>query len=64
MTIRRTPTWSLARECWTYRASFRRLREASFKGMISIEYEASADEPTADVKACIEVFKQSVKKLA
>jgi inosose dehydratase len=40
------------------------LRDVRFKGMISIEYEASADEPTADVKACIEVFKQSVKKLA
>jgi inosose dehydratase len=40
------------------------LRDVRFKGMISIEYEASADEPTEDVKACIEVFKQSVKKLA
>jgi hypothetical protein len=39
------------------------LRDLHFKGMISIEYEANADEPTADVKACIEVFKQSVKKL-
>jgi sugar phosphate isomerase/epimerase len=40
------------------------LRDVHFNGMISIEYEANADEPTADVKACIEVFKQSVKKLA
>jgi inosose dehydratase len=42
----------------------RALRDVRFKGMISIEYEASADEPTADVKACIDVFKESVKKLA
>ena len=42
----------------------RALRDVRFKGLISIEYEASADEPTADVQACIEVFKQSVKKLA
>jgi inosose dehydratase len=42
----------------------RALRDVRFKGMISVEYEANADEPTADVKACIEVFKESVKKLA
>jgi sugar phosphate isomerase/epimerase len=39
------------------------LREVKFKGSISIEYEANENEPTADVKACIEVFKDSVKKL-
>jgi inosose dehydratase len=42
----------------------RALRDVRFNGMISIEYEASADEPTADVKACIEEFKQAVKMLA
>ena len=41
----------------------RALRDVHFGGMISIEYEANADEPTEDVKECIEVFKQSVKKL-
>jgi hypothetical protein len=40
------------------------LREVQFQGMISIEYEASADEPTEDVRACIQVFKDSVKKLS
>ena len=45
-------------------AVLRALRDVRFKGMISIEYEAKSEEPTADVKACIEVFKQSVKKLA
>ena len=42
----------------------RALRDVHFKGMISVEYEASAEEPTADVKACIDVFKESVKKPA
>jgi sugar phosphate isomerase/epimerase len=40
------------------------LREVKFKGMISIEYEAKEDNPSPDVKACIEVFKESVKKIA
>ena len=45
-------------------AVLRACRDVRFEGMVSIEYEAKAEEPTADVKACIEVFKQSVKKLA
>ena len=40
------------------------LREVKFKGMISIEYEANADEPTEDVKACVAVFKEAAKKKA
>ena len=40
------------------------LKEAKFQGSISIEYEHNPAEPTADVKACIEVVKESVKKLA
>lgn len=39
------------------------LREVKFKGSISIEYEANENEPTADVKACIDIIKESVKKL-
>ncbi len=39
------------------------LRDVQFSGMVSIEYEANADEPTEDVRACIQVFKDSVKKL-
>jgi inosose dehydratase len=38
------------------------LREVKFDGMISIEYEANAREPTEDVKACVEVFKEAVAK--
>lgn len=40
------------------------LREVKFKGTLSIEYEANPQEPTEDVKACVDVFKESVKKLA
>jgi sugar phosphate isomerase/epimerase len=40
------------------------LRDVKFKGLISIEYEAKPEEPSADVKACVQVFKDSVKKKA
>jgi sugar phosphate isomerase/epimerase len=39
------------------------LKDLNFKGYISIEYEAHADNPSPDMKACVEVFKESVKKL-
>jgi sugar phosphate isomerase/epimerase len=39
------------------------LRDVHFKGYISIEYEAHADDPSPDVKECVAVFKESVKKL-
>jgi sugar phosphate isomerase/epimerase len=45
-------------------ALLKALREVKFKGHLSIEYEAKPEEPTDDVAACIEVFKESVKKLA
>jgi sugar phosphate isomerase/epimerase len=35
------------------------LREVGFKYMISIEYEANPNEPTEDVRACVEVFKKA-----
>ncbi len=35
------------------------LREVGFKYLISIEYEASPEEPTADVRACIAAFKKA-----
>ena len=40
------------------------LREVKFKGLISIEYEANPKDPTADVQACVQVVKDSVKKLS
>jgi sugar phosphate isomerase/epimerase len=45
-------------------AVLKALREVKFKGMISIEYEANPQDPSGDVKACLEVFRESVKKLA
>jgi sugar phosphate isomerase/epimerase len=38
------------------------LKEVKFKGHLSIEYEASENDPSPDVKACVEVFKEAVKK--
>ncbi len=45
-------------------AILKALRAVKFAGHISIEYEANAKEPSPDMKACVEVFKDSVKKLA
>ncbi|MBY0586390.1 sugar phosphate isomerase/epimerase [bacterium] len=35
------------------------LREVKFTGMISVEYEAKPEEPTADVKECLQVVKKA-----
>ena len=55
--------WSSARACSTCPASSRRCARSSSSGMISIEYEANPKDPTADVTACVQVVKDSVKKL-
>lgn len=39
------------------------LKGVKFGGYISIEYEANADEPTADVKKCVAYLKDAVKKV-
>jgi sugar phosphate isomerase/epimerase len=39
------------------------LREVKFKHLISIEYEANAQEPTEDVKQCVAVFKAAARKI-
>jgi inosose dehydratase len=39
------------------------LKEVKFQGGLSIEYESKVEEPSPDVKACIEVFKREVQKL-
>lgn len=44
-------------------AVLKALRDVKFNGSISIEYEAKADEPSDDVKACLAVFRECVKKL-
>ena len=45
-------------------AVIKALREVKFAGLISIEYEANAKEPTKDVQACIDVFQEAAKKQA
>jgi sugar phosphate isomerase/epimerase len=45
-------------------ALLKALRDVKFKGHLSIEYEASPEEPTREVAACVDVFKESVKKLS
>jgi sugar phosphate isomerase/epimerase len=40
------------------------LKDVKFKGYLSIEYEANPTDPVPDVKACLEVFKELVKKVA
>lgn len=44
-------------------AVLRALRDVGFDGAISIEYEANPDEPTDDVRACLEVVKGAVRSL-
>lgn len=39
------------------------LRAVDFKGYIAIEYEANADEPSADVRACVDYFKRTAMSL-
>jgi inosose dehydratase len=39
------------------------LREIKFNGLISIEYEANPKDPVQDVQACVQVVKESVKKI-
>ncbi len=41
----------------------RALREVGFGGYIAIEYEASPENPTADIRACLDVFRDAVRKL-
>jgi sugar phosphate isomerase/epimerase len=41
----------------------RALREVKFQGFISIEYEANPKNPTPDVSACLDVFRESVRKI-
>ena len=40
------------------------LKEVKFAGYISIEYEANADNPSPDVKKCVEYFQKTAQKLA
>jgi sugar phosphate isomerase/epimerase len=44
-------------------AVLRALREVKFAGWISIEYEANPDNPTPDIRACLDVLREAVRKL-
>ena len=44
-------------------ACLRALREVKFTGYIAIEYEANPANPTPDVRACLDVFRDSVRRL-
>jgi sugar phosphate isomerase/epimerase len=44
-------------------AVLRAARAVHFKGLMSIEYEAHEEDPSPDVRECIRVFKESVRKL-
>jgi inosose dehydratase len=44
-------------------ACLRALRDVKFQGFISIEYEANPDNPIPDIRACLDVFRDSVRKL-
>jgi inosose dehydratase len=41
----------------------RALRAVNFTGYIAIEYEANENNPTPDVRACLDVFRESVRAL-
>jgi sugar phosphate isomerase/epimerase len=41
----------------------RALREVKFQGYIAIEYEANEENPTPDIRACLDVFRDAVRKL-
>jgi sugar phosphate isomerase/epimerase len=41
----------------------RALREVNFHGYVSIEYEANPNNPTPDVRACLDVLRDSVRQL-
>jgi sugar phosphate isomerase/epimerase len=44
-------------------AVLRALREVNFRGYIAIEYEANPRDPSPDVRACLDVFRDSVRRL-
>ena len=38
------------------------LKDVKFKGWISLEYEANPDDPVPDMKACLEVLEDAIRK--
>jgi len=44
-------------------AVLRALREVKFMGYIAVEYEANPNNPSPDMRACLDVFREAVRKL-
>jgi sugar phosphate isomerase/epimerase len=44
-------------------AVLRALREVRFQGWISIEYEANPDNPSPDIRACLDVLRNGIRQL-
>ena len=44
-------------------AVLKALRDVKYQGAIDIEYEAKPEDPSADVKACVEIVKECAKNL-
>ncbi len=44
-------------------AVLKALKDVKYKGYISIEYEAHPDDPSPDMKACLDILKDAVKDL-
>ncbi|MSR29889.1 MAG: sugar phosphate isomerase/epimerase [Gemmataceae bacterium] len=40
------------------------LKEVGFKGMISIEYEANPQDPSKDLKACVEIYNKAAQEIS
>jgi sugar phosphate isomerase/epimerase len=45
-------------------AVLKALRDVKFKGYISIEYEAHPEDPSPDMRACLDILKEAAKNLA
>ena len=42
---------------------FRALRDVKFEGCVSIEHEANPDDPVPDIKACVDVIKDTIRDI-
>ena len=42
----------------------RALREVNFGGYMAIEYEANPDNPTPDIRACLDVLREAIRKMS
>jgi inosose dehydratase len=45
-------------------AVLKALKDVKFKGYMSLEYEAHPEDPSPDMRACLDILKQDIKNLA